>query len=667
MRNRIFLLTGVLVAGCSDGHTFVPSDPCSACKDNEVCNVDQCVSKNECEEVGGVTAADGSCQICGDKVVSGGEQCDDGEESALCNANCTFSTCGDSVVNVASGEVCDDGSNDGRYGGCNSDCTLAPYCGGETAKDACNDNDVCTKDLCEGTTCVHSWDAETCNHVSFVVPPMQTVFVGATWPDFSVQVEDSAGRVVKVSYQVTLVSSGALNRTVQKDLEDGAASFSGFMASKVGPATLEVTVPNVGTAQKTIAVIDPSPSCLDDSDCSTGMICNENWGICVLPSCSAQPDFTPCEVITEPDYSYDICVGGTCISPGCGDASCNTPGPNFPLADTQMWKCFDDQYSITCPGESSDYYGQDAQRGWSSEHGPTERFTVDESSGNKIIKDEVTSLEWMGCVQGYENCSDASQICSGTNHLCTWKEALNYCNTLNWGGKTDWRVPDLYELSTLIDFEENYPAIDPTTFTDMENPRGYEFWTSASSPYGISEFVMAIQFFEGTTEGKDTTEIAATRCVRSNPHIAPLSRFERSGKTSPVVIDHFTNLMWQGCLGSAESPCNPSYVSKYRWGNAVEYCKNLSWDGYNGWRLPNVLEATSIIQYRSETRVDPIAFPMINSGTTLWTSTPSVEVRSIFDNPTKYITAWIVPINSYYTLSFYEKSEPREVMCVRDE
>jgi fibro-slime domain-containing protein len=36
-------------------------------------------------------------------------------------------SCGDGVV--TGDEVCDDGKNDGSYGGCNSDCTRGPYCG----------------------------------------------------------------------------------------------------------------------------------------------------------------------------------------------------------------------------------------------------------------------------------------------------------------------------------------------------------------------------------------------------------------------------------------------------------------------------------------------------------------------------------------------------------
>jgi fibro-slime domain-containing protein len=49
--------------------------------------------------------------------------------------------CGDAIVNGA--EVCDDGVNDGRYGGCNPGCgSLGPFCGdGQTANgvEQCDD------------------------------------------------------------------------------------------------------------------------------------------------------------------------------------------------------------------------------------------------------------------------------------------------------------------------------------------------------------------------------------------------------------------------------------------------------------------------------------------------------------------------------------------------
>ncbi len=54
----------------------------------------------------------GSCApcvgVCGNGIVEGTEQCDDGHETATCDSDCTFAMCGDGVVNMTAGEECDD-------------------------------------------------------------------------------------------------------------------------------------------------------------------------------------------------------------------------------------------------------------------------------------------------------------------------------------------------------------------------------------------------------------------------------------------------------------------------------------------------------------------------------------------------------------------------------
>jgi hypothetical protein len=66
-------------------------------------------------------------RACGDFVVDLEESCDEGgEDTAICNSDCTLSECGDSYYNPASGEECDLGGGDSVD--CDSDCTLA-VCG----------------------------------------------------------------------------------------------------------------------------------------------------------------------------------------------------------------------------------------------------------------------------------------------------------------------------------------------------------------------------------------------------------------------------------------------------------------------------------------------------------------------------------------------------------
>ena len=60
---------------------------------------------------------------CGDQNVDEGEDCDDGQQSAICDRDCTFVVCGDGVINDVAGEQCDDlNTEDGD--GCSSSCAL---------------------------------------------------------------------------------------------------------------------------------------------------------------------------------------------------------------------------------------------------------------------------------------------------------------------------------------------------------------------------------------------------------------------------------------------------------------------------------------------------------------------------------------------------------------
>lgn len=101
--------------------------------------------RNECGSNFGVTLKNFSkpkstCKsTCGDGIVAFDEECDLGTTNNTgvyggCNTNCTLAPyCGDKSIDTTLGEICDDGSNDNAYGslasGCGPGCKVAPYCG----------------------------------------------------------------------------------------------------------------------------------------------------------------------------------------------------------------------------------------------------------------------------------------------------------------------------------------------------------------------------------------------------------------------------------------------------------------------------------------------------------------------------------------------------------
>ena len=99
-----------------------------------------------------------------------------------------------------------------------------------------------------------------------------------------------------------------------------------------------------------------------------------------------------------------------------------------------------------------------------------------------------------------------------------------------------------------------------------------------------------------------------------------------------IVIDTFTNLMWEQTVSSSTYFWNASAST----GSAQAYCTSISKGGYTDWRLPTPLELESVIDYTlGNPCINDIAFP--NTPTNhFWTSTivaanPSYAWHSRFD------------------------------------
>src|SRR5262245_33765218 len=97
-----------------------------------------------------------------------------------------------------------------------------------------------------------------------------------------------------------------------------------------------------------------------------------------------------------------------------------------------------------------------------------------------------------------------------------------------------------------------------------------------------------------------------------------------------TVTDHCTGLMWQKDTadldGDGQTRDDPS--DRIDWFGALAYCEGLTFAGYDDWRLPNVRELESIVDYgRDEPAVDPVFGAWSSS---YWTSTtdPYVPERA---------------------------------------
>lgn len=71
--------------------------------------------------------------------------------------------------------------------------------------------------------------------------------------------------------------------------------------------------------------------------------------------------------------------------------------------------------------------------------------------------------------------------------------------------------------------------------------------------------------------------------------------------TSGIVIDNITGLMWQDeeyTQAEATAYGNDTEIGKAQhWENAKTYCNNLELGGFHDWRLPNINELESIVDY----------------------------------------------------------------------
>ncbi len=237
--------------------------------------------------------------------------------------------------------------------------------------------------------------------------------------------------------------------------------------------------------------------------------------------------------------------------------------------------------------------------------GNTTSYTT--SADGKVVYDNVTGLAWTQTadITGNGVIDDSDKL--------TQPSAASYCAGLSYGGHS-WRLPSIKELYSLIDFRGTDPSgylgtdtsvltpfIDDTVFgvgfgDTSVGDRIIDGQAASStlyvSPLGTimgADTMFGVNFIDGRIKGypynypSNNPKTFYVYCVSGNPDYGS-NAFINNGDAT--ISDNATGLMWQ--QGDYHSTS---------FEDAIAYCESASTATYTDWRLPNVKELQSIVDY----------------------------------------------------------------------
>ena len=256
----------------------------------------------------------------------------------------------------------------------------------------------------------------------------------------------------------------------------------------------------------------------------------------------------------------------------------------YPIVDTDVKTFYSTSVTISEPSVGAAFYGQDASyQGYQPSY---------KDNGDGTVTDNVTGLMWqkdMGSKMSFD-------------------EASGVASALRLGGYSDWRVPTIKELYSLILFtgqvngetaiknfiDQDY-FIQPLGNTSI-GEREIDAQTWSSTQYvgrtmNNDETVFGVNFVDGRIKGypkykpgTGTPNTMYFRMVRGNTKYG-INDFTDNG--DGTINDNATGLMWQKADDGIARD----------WENALSYAENLTLGNYSDWRLPNAKELQSIVDY----------------------------------------------------------------------
>jgi len=281
-----------------------------------------------------------------------------------------------------------------------------------------------------------------------------------------------------------------------------------------------------------------------------------------------------------------------------------------PISDTNQSVLYDDSGNLVDSIQSGDaFFGQDANY-----IGTPFNYT-DNNDGT--VTDANTGLLW-------EQAHHATQL--------SFYDAKSVCEGLELGGHTSWRLPNLKELFSLADFKGNqhtgryyldndYLDLAPPEAVDDDDQFSShtvqmmgQTWSSIiytgdhwNDPNREAAFFF--NFLDGHIKQAPTSGTENFyRCVYGDEYGA--NDFVING--DGTVTDQNSGLIWQQ---------QDDGIGR-NWQDSLAYCEGFELAGQTDWRLPNIKELQSIVDYtRHDPAIDPAAFTLTDSEGWFWSGT----------------------------------------------
>ena len=305
------------------------------------------------------------------------------------------------------------------------------------------------------------------------------------------------------------------------------------------------------------------------------------------------------------------------------------------------------------------------------------------------VIDLTTGLEWekkdsKDKTPNFANLHDAdnSYVWSGDGAQETIWDWLDAINGEQFAGFSDWRIPNIRELQSLVNYARKDPASGPIldpTFTQ------HEYWSSTTRA-GTATRAWGLQFGTGKSVVTDKILARSVRAVRGGTNLlatgqtTPRTADKNDGIAGPVaveddgslelgvplqyidtgmtVIDLNTGLEWKKeSQDNVPDPGNLHDVDNvYLWSG--DGTQETVWDwldainteqfaGYNDWRIPNIRELESIVHYGVQTpSIDPIFGATVSHFNLSSTANAGALQRSWgvnFENGKTDVINWTIP------------------------